>query len=147
MKLSIRFEEILAYAEKHYSVRPQIKYIDPRTIEVGYKPSVFIPSISMKIRVEAMRKDIVCLSYEGSKAAELLISGFVAHFEDKQPRGVAINAKEQRIDIYLEQVEQLEKVLSQVEPESIAFAEDGASISFHLRGYACRTPQNAPETC
>lgn len=124
MITTIGFDEIISYVEKNYSIRLQLKQIDERTLEVSYKPELFIPTIAVKIRIEAVRKDIVCLSYESSSSISLIFAGLVSHLDQKLPKGVVINTENKRIDIYLEQIKQLEKVLQVLLPSSIMIQED-----------------------
>jgi hypothetical protein len=42
---------------------------------VSYKPGVFMPPINVKFHIEAMRKDIVCMSYDCGTPASLMIAG------------------------------------------------------------------------
>ena len=54
MKVSVYYEEVSNYVEKHYLVRPSIKQVDDKTLSIEYTPHKFIPAI----RIEAMRKDV-----------------------------------------------------------------------------------------
>lgn len=128
MITTIGFDEIISYVEKNYSIRLQLKQIDEQTLEVSYKPGLFIPTIAIKIRIEAVRKDIVCLSYESSTSMSLIFAGLVSHLDQKLPNGVVINTENKRIDIYLEQIKQLEKVLQVLHPSSIMIQEDAISL-------------------
>lgn len=128
MITTIGFDEIISYVEKNYSIRLQLKQIDEQTLEVSYKPGLFIPTIAVKIRIEAVRKDIVCLSYESSTSMSLIFAGLVSHLDQKLPNGVVINTENKRIDIYLEQIKQLEKVLQVLHPSSIMIQEDAISL-------------------
>ena len=64
MKVSVYYEEVSNYVEKHYLVRPSIKQVDDKTLSIKYTPHKFIPAISVAVRIEAMRKDVICMSYE-----------------------------------------------------------------------------------
>lgn len=128
MITTIGFDEIISYVEKNYSIRLQLKQIDEQTLEVSYKPGLFIPTIAVKIRIETVRKDIVCLSYESSTSMSLIFAGLVSHLDQKLPNGVVINTENKRIDIYLEQIKQLEKVLQVLHPSSIMIQEDAISL-------------------
>ena len=56
MKVSVYYEEVSNYVEKHYLVRPSIKQVDDKTLSIEYTPHKFIPTISVAVRIEAMRK-------------------------------------------------------------------------------------------
>ena len=98
MKVSVYYEEVSNYVEKHYLVRPSIKQVDDKTLSIEYTPHKFIPAISVAVRIEAMRKDVICMSYECSKAMSLLISGAIAHIEKQIPQGIEIDTDSKRIN-------------------------------------------------
>lgn len=62
MKVSVYYEVVSNYTEKHFSARPSIKPVDDKTLSIEYISHKFIPAISVATRIEALRKDIVCLS-------------------------------------------------------------------------------------
>ena len=88
MKVSVYYEEVSNYVEKHYLVRPSIKQVDDKTLSIEYTPHKFIPAISVAVRIEAMRKDVICMSYECSKAISLLISGAIAISKRRFPKAL-----------------------------------------------------------
>ena len=89
--------------------------------------------MSIRIRIDGCRKDVVCLSYECSAPMAMIISGAVGHLVSKIPQGIDVNTTDKRVVIYLEQVEVLEKPLSYVELETISLCDDHIDISVRLR--------------
>lgn len=51
MKVSVYYEEVSNYVEKHYLVRPSIKQVDDKTLSIEYTPHKFIPAISVAVRI------------------------------------------------------------------------------------------------
>ena len=100
MNVAITYKEISDFLEKEFKVRPKFTTIDVKTFEVSYKPGVFMPVIAVKFRIEAMRKDIICLSYECGNPASLMIAGVVAYLEEKIPSGIEVNVADKRVNIY-----------------------------------------------
>ena len=133
MKVELSYEEITNYVERNFFIRPQLVYIDERTVGIEYKPSRFLPAMSIRIRIDGCRKDVVCFSYECSAPMALIISGAVGHLGNKIPQGIDVNTTDKRVVIYLEQVEILEKPLSYVELETVALCDDHIGISARLR--------------
>lgn len=39
MKVELSYEEIINYVERNFFIRPQLVYIDERTVDIEYKPS------------------------------------------------------------------------------------------------------------
>lgn len=132
MNIEVFFEEISNYVAKHYNISLQLKFVDNKTINVCYNPGRFFPSATITFHINAMRKDVVCLSYQCSTAVNLLVSGAIGHIENKIPKGVEIDTSERRINLFLERIEELEKVLKYVQLEDICFSADGAEIVVSL---------------
>lgn len=87
-----------------------------------------MPPISVKFHIEAMRKDIVCLSYECGTPASLMIAGVVAYLEEKIPSGIEVNTTDKRVNIYPQRFKQIEKVLEYVALSNITFEENSANV-------------------
>ena len=128
MNALITYKEISDFIEKEFKIRPKFTTVDEKTFEVSYKPGVFMPTISVKFHIEAMRKDIVCLSYECGTPASLMIAGVVAYLEEKIPSGIEVNTTDKRVNIYPQRFKQIEKVLEYVELSNITFEENSANV-------------------
>ena len=91
-----------------------------------------MPTISVKFHIEAMRKDIVCLSYECGTPASLMIAGVVAYLEEKIPSGIEVNTTDKRMNIYPQRFKQLEKVLEYVVLSNITFEDNSAKVALTM---------------
>ena len=58
MNAVITYKEISDFIEKEFKVRPKFTTVDEKTFEVSYKPVVFMPTISVRFHIEAMRKEL-----------------------------------------------------------------------------------------
>ena len=96
MNIKVHYEEVANYVEKHYMIRPQLKRIDDKTLEVSCQMGLFIPPMVLQIHIEAMRKDVVCLSYECGTGMAMLIAGAVEHLDNKLPHGIEIKPEDKR---------------------------------------------------
>lgn len=133
MKVGLNFEEISGYVKGHYGVCPQLKKVDGKTLEVSYAPGRFIPAIKLVAKIEAVRKDVVCMSYDCSKAVGLIIAGLVCHLEGKMPEGIEINTEDKRINLFLERINEIDKVMTCLQLNDICINEDGIEISVILK--------------
>lgn len=129
MNAIITYKEISDFIEKEFKIRPQFTTIDRKTIEVSYKPVAFMPAISVRFHLKAVRKDIVCLSYECSKPALLMIAGIIAYLEEKIPSGMEVNTTGKLINIYPQQFNQIEKALEFVALSDIIFEENSLNVA------------------
>ena len=132
MNAVITYREISDFIEKEFKIRPKFITIDEKTFEVSYKPGVFMPTIVVKFHIEAMRKDIVCMSYDCGTAASLMIAGVVAYLEEKIPSGIEVNTTDKRVNIYPQRFKQVEKALEYVALSSIAFEENSVNVGLSM---------------
>ena len=96
-------------------------------------PGRFIPAIKLVAKIEAVRKDVVCMSYDCSKAVGLIVSGLVCHLEGKMPEGIEINTEDKRINLFLERINEIDKVMTCLQLNDICINEDGIEISVILK--------------
>lgn len=132
MNAVITYKEISDFIEKEFKIRPKFTTVEEKTFEVSYKPSVFMPAITVKFHVEAMRKDIVCISYDCNTAASLMIAGVVAYLEEKIPSGIEVNTTDKRVNIYPQRFKQVEKALEYVALSNIAFEENAVNVGLSV---------------
>lgn len=128
MNAIITYKEISDFIEKQFKIRPKFTTIDEKSFEVSYKPGVFMPAISVKFHIEAMRKDVVCLTYECGIPASLMIAGVIAYLEEKIPSGVEVNTTDKRVNIYPQRFKQIEKALEYIALSNISFVENAVNI-------------------
>ena len=132
MNAVITYKEISYFIEKECKIRPKFTTVDEKTFEVSYKPGVFMPAIGVKFHIEAMRKDIICMSYECGIPASLMIAGVVAYLEEKIPSGIEVNTTDKRVNIYPQRFRQIEKALEYVALSNITFEENSANIGLSM---------------
>lgn len=133
MNAVITYEEISDFIEKEFKIRLKFTTVDEKTFEVSYKPGVFMPTIAVKFHIEAMRKDIVCMSYDCGTAASLMIVGVVAYLEEKIPSGIEVNTTDKRVNIYPQRFKQVEKALEHVALSNIAFEENSVNVGLSIQ--------------
>ena len=132
MNAVITYREISDFIEKEFKIRPKFITIDEKTFEVSYKPGVFMPAIAVKFHIEAMRKDIVCMSYDCGTAASLMIAGVVAYLEEKIPSGIEVITTDKRVNIYPQRFKQVEKALEYVALSNITFEENSVNVELSM---------------
>lgn len=128
MDIIVFYNEISNFIGKKFKICPRLTTVDEKTFEVSYKPGMFMPTVSVKFHIDAMRKDIVCMSYDCGKPASLMIAGIVAYLEEKIPSGIEVNTADKRINVYPLRFERLENVCEHVSLTNIAFQENSIEI-------------------
>ena len=133
MKAKVFYEEISAYVKNHYKVSPELKRIDDKTIEAAYKPAKFLPAISIQIKVEEVKDDVLCIAYESGTAASLIIEKAIEKVGNKIPYGIEVSAKDKRITLYLSQIEKTKKIMEHIRLENVYVNEDSLELNVGLR--------------
>ena len=133
MKAKISYEEITTYVKEHYKVSPELKRIDDKTIEAAYMPAKFLPAISIQIKVEEVKEDILCIVYESSSTTSLIIEKAIEQVGDRIPHGIEVSAKDKRITLYLSQIEQTKKIMEHIRLENMYINEDSLELAVGLR--------------
>ena len=129
MKVGITFTEISNIIEKKLNAHPTFTKLDDKTLEVSCKPKPYVPTISMKLHIEAVQDDTVSLSYDCNTAVSLMISGAVAYLEEKIPHAIEVNTTEKRVNLHPLQMKELEKVVEYVSVSDIEFDDNYMNIT------------------
>lgn len=91
-----------------------------------------MPTIAIKFHIEAMHKDSLCISYDCGTAASLMIAGIVTYLEEKIPIGIEVNTANKHVNIYPQQLKQLEKALEYVALSNITFEENSVNVTLTM---------------
>ena len=132
MNVTITYKEISDFIEKKFRIHPQFVTVDEKTVDVSYKPGAFLPAISVRFHIEAMRKDVLCLSYECGAPVALMIAGVVGYLQERIPSGIEVNSTDKSVNLYLQRFGQIEKALEYVALSDIAFEENSANVELSL---------------
>ena len=133
MKINLSYEEVTTYVKSHYKVAPLLKRIDDKTIEATYKPAKFLPAINIQIKVEDVKDDVLCIAYESSTAALLIIEKAIDKVGDKIPNGIEISTQDRRITLYLGQIEKTKKIMEHIRFENVYVNEDSLEVVIGLK--------------
>ncbi len=132
MKATVSYSELSEWVGQRFKIAPTFKRVDDKVLEVSYNPGLFVPTVRVTLKIEAMRKDVICLSYDCSMAVSMLIAGTVGHLQDKIPQGVEVKPEDKRINLYLDRIDKLDKALEYVAPTDISFSEEEICLTLSL---------------
>lgn len=132
MKATVSYIEISDWTGKRFHIAPVLKRVDEKSLEVSFKPGRFIPTVKVTFKVEAMRKDVVCLSYDCSVPVSMIISGAVEHLQNKMPHGIEGKPEEKRVNVYLGRIDKLASALKYVAPTDLTFTDEEVCLSLAL---------------
>ena len=132
MNVIIRYNELSELINNMVGIHPEFTTVDDKTFVMSCKIGVFMPSIVVKFHIETVCMDIVCISYECSVSASLMIAGVVAYLEEKIPNGIEVNTTDKRVNIYPQRFKQIEKVLEYMALSNITFEENSANVALTM---------------
>lgn len=132
MNIKVHYEELANYVEKHYTVRPQLKRIDDKALEISFRLGRLIPPMMFQLHIEAMRKDVVCMSYECGAGMAMLIAGIVEHLDNKLPHGIEIKANVKRINFFPDHMKEIRRLMEYTQLDGIHVHEDGLELVVSL---------------
>lgn len=132
MTAVITYKEISTFISKEFMICPVFTTVDDKTIEVSYNPCAFMPAISVKLRIQEIGNDFVCISYECGIPASLMISGVVSYFEKIIPSGVEVDTSNNCINIYIQRFTQFENVLKYVSLSNITFDVNSIKVALTI---------------
>lgn len=132
MNAVITYKEISDFVESQYKIRPMLNTVDTQTVEISYKPGVFIPAIAIKLRIDEVSDDVVHLSYECGKGASFVITGAVSYLEQKIPKGIEVNTTDKRITVYPQHIKELEKALEYVALNNVRFEDNSINLALMI---------------
>lgn len=129
MNVIIRYNELSELINNMVGIHPEFSTVDDKTFVMSCKIGVFMPSIVVKFHIETVCMDIVCISYECSVSASLMIVSVVAFLKEKIPSGIEVNTTDKRVNIYPQRFKQIEKALEYVALSNITFEENSANVA------------------
>lgn len=132
MNAVITYNEISNFISKKFMICPVFTTVDDRTLEVSYSPFAFMPAINVKFRIEEIRNDFMCISYECGIPASLMISGVVSYFEKIIPSAIEVDTTDNCINIYIQRFAQFEKVLKYVSLSNITFDVNSIKVALTI---------------
>ncbi|MBR6757613.1 MAG: hypothetical protein IKM35_03980 [Bacteroidaceae bacterium] len=134
MKLSLAYHELEALITEAVNIKLNIQYINEKTLCVNYSPGRIIPSVSVELRVNAVRRDVISIMYECNDAVSMIIKGVLKHMHTDVPCGVVVDGESNLITIYPLYIKQLEGVTRYFAITNLTFGEEGIDVEVVVNG-------------
>lgn len=123
----------LNYVKSKLHVEPIVESVDSKTLRITYKMNMFVPAVSVDLHVDSISNGTVVLSYKCSDIVNGLLGSVIGLVEQKIPRHkIEILTDTRQIKIHLNAFEELDRVLSIVEPTGITFKNDAVVLDMTL---------------
>ncbi len=127
MQISVHYQEITDLIYSEFGIKVQIHILTPQVVNICYSTKKFI-SIDFNLKVDAIQKHCIYLSYDCNKALSLMLQGVLALNTARIPKGVEINSSTKRIIINMTRFDEIKKVLQYVDITDITFTEMGVNV-------------------
>ena len=134
MKLTVSYNEILAYVKANYHVTPGLNPVDGHTLDVSYSPMKFRPDIKMRLHVEKVEEDSVMFTYESTPGSMMLINGVLGFLQEKMNKeGVEIDTRLRTVCFRLSGIDRVKDVCRFVALDDLSFETDLIQASVRLK--------------
>jgi len=133
MNVQLTYNEIMNYVKSQFHVEPIMEAVDSKTLRITYKMNMFVPAVSVDLHVDSISNGTVVLSYKCLDIVNGLLGSVIGLVEQKIPRHkIEILTDTRQIKIHLNAFEELDRVLSIVEPAGITFNNDAVVLDMIL---------------
>ena len=121
------------YVKSRFHVEPIMEAVDSKTLRITYKMNMFVPTVSVDLHIDSVSNKTVVLSYRCSDIVNGLLKGVIGFVEQKIPKHkVEVLTDTRLIKIHLNAFEELDRVLSIVEPTGITFNNEAVVLDMTL---------------
>lgn len=132
MNILITYDEISDYIRNEFNFRPILTRIDKDAIIVSCKPGVLAPTVSMDLKIKAVRKDLICLSWDSSPVILMIMKVMMAFKRIKNHDAIDIFVQDKLINIYPQHLFQLGRVLEHVVLLDMMFEENVVDLQLDI---------------
>lgn len=133
MNVQLTYNEIMNYVKSRFHVEPIMEAVDSKTLRITYKMNMFVPTVSVDLHIDSVSNKTVVLSYRCSDIVNGLLKGVIGFVEQKIPKHkVEVLTDTRLIKIHLNAFEELDRVLSIVEPTGITFNNEAVVLDMTL---------------
>ena len=133
MNITISYNEISKFVSTKFNVKLEFEQMDEKTLAVLYKPGNFLPALHVNLHFDAICADSIVLSYNCSKATDLLIVGAVLYLQKKIPNGIVVDTSQKRIHVALNKLGDFEEILTNIMWAGITLEKESANVALIFR--------------
>lgn len=134
MKATINYSEMVDYIESHYKVRPDISYVDGKTVNASYRVARFLPAVSINVHIESVTDETILLSYNCSPATRLLIKGILAFLREQlDEKSLTVDDEHNCILMHIANIEPVQIAFEYVSLSDVAFTHNGVEVTAVLK--------------
>lgn len=132
MRLQIPYSVVEDFVRKRYNQDLTLSYVSGDTIAVGKEVKMIVTkNVTVNISVVQVTGDDIMLRYQAGMGVDLIIKGALTWFKDAVS-GMADVLDDNRLEIRLGRIPQLENLLRQIILQGINFEEQYINVLFQI---------------
>ena len=132
MRLQVPYSVVTDFVRERYQQEVTLRYVNESTVAVGKEVRMIISkNVSVNISVIQITGGDVTLGYEAGMGIDLIIKGVLTWFKDSFD-GQADVLSDNKIQVHLDKIPQLENVLKQIVLQDINFEEQYINVLFQI---------------
>ncbi len=133
MRLQVPYSVVTDFVRERYQQEVTLRYVNESTVAVGKEVRMIISkNVSVNISVIQITGSDVTLGYEACMGIDLIIKGVLTWFKDSFDDQADV-LSDNKIQVHLDKIPQLENVLKQIVLQGINFEEQYINVLFQLR--------------
>ena len=132
MRLQVPYSVVTDFVRERYQQEVTLRYVNESTVAMGKEVRMIISkNVSVNISVIQITGSDVTLGYEAGMGIDLIIKGVLTWFKDSFD-GQADVLSDNKIQVHLDKIPQLENVLKQIVLKGINFEEQYINVLFQI---------------
>ena len=134
MEIKIGYGEIERFVNKHYSLCIGLSMINEKTIELTYKHSRYLPTVTLHLSIVKVGETHVVFNYSSPMLVGKVIEKVVSMLGKYLPVDIVILSPERKeIKVSLQGIEGSQILLSMISLEDLLIMEEGIEIICKIR--------------
>jgi hypothetical protein len=132
MRLQVPYSVVTDFVRERYQQEVTLRYVNESTVAVSKEVKMIISkNVAVNISVLQITGSDVTLGYEAGMGIDLIIKGVLTWFKDSFD-GQADVLSDNKIQVHLDKIPQLENVLKQIVLQDINFEEQYINVLFQI---------------
>lgn len=132
MRLQVPYSVVTDFVRERYQQEVTLRYVNESTVAVSKEVKMIISkNVAVNISVLQITGSDVTLGYEAGMGIDLIIKGVLTWFKASFD-GQADVLSDNKIQVHLDKIPQLENVLKQIVLQDINFEEQYINVLFQI---------------
>jgi len=132
MRLQVPYSVVTDFVRERYHQEVTLRYVNESTVAVSKEVKMIISkNVAVNISVLQITGNDIMLTYEACMGIDLIIKGVLTWFKDSFDDQTDV-LSDNKIQVHLDKIPQLENVLKQIVLQGINFEEQYINVLFQI---------------